>query len=110
MTEKKQGFKDVLNIRVDEALSREVERIAQVQGTSASEVARQLIRHGVEVERQAQASMLALPYQWDTSKMRGRVVIDAKWEPYTRREVLDMDYPDLDELEERALWFEEGAK
>jgi len=33
MTEKKQGLKDVLNIRVDEALSREIERIAQVEGS-----------------------------------------------------------------------------
>jgi predicted transcriptional regulator len=106
MTEKKQGLKDVLNIRVDEALAREVERIAQVQGTSASEIARQLIRHGVEVERQAQASLLALPYEWDTSKMRGRVVIDAKWVPYTRREVLEADSLDLDEIDERTVWFE----
>jgi hypothetical protein len=42
--------------------------------------------------------------------MRGRIVIDAKWEPYTRREVLDMDYPDVDELEERSLWFEGSSK
>ncbi len=34
MTEKKQGLKDVLNIRVDEALSREIERIAQVEELS----------------------------------------------------------------------------
>ena len=76
--EKKQPLSDVLNIRVDEDLAREIERIAEWQGTSASEVARQLIRHGVEVERQAQASTLRLPYRWDLTKMRGRVVIEAK--------------------------------
>lgn len=106
MTEKKPGLKDVLNIRVDEPLAREVERIAQVQGTSASEIARQLIRHGVEVERQAQASLLALPYEWDTSKMRGRVVIEAKWVPYTRREVFEMDNLDPDDIDDRAIWVE----
>jgi hypothetical protein len=104
--EKKQALSDVLNVRVDEDLAREVERIAQWQGTSASEVARQLIRHGVEVERQSQASMLRLPYSWDLTKMRGRVVIDAKWVPYTRREVWEMDFPDVEELEQESIWFQ----
>ena len=35
--------------------------------------------------------MLRLPYDWDTEKMPGRVVIDAKWQPYTKRELLDME-------------------
>src|SRR6516162_2281625 len=92
MTEKKTQLRGVLNLRVDEALSREIERIAAEHGTSASEMARQLIRHGVEVERQVQASKLRLPYDWDMQKMRGRVVIQAEWKAYTRREVLEMDY------------------
>jgi predicted transcriptional regulator len=106
MTDKKQALSDVLNIRVDEALAREIERIAQVQGTSGSEVTRQLIRHGVEVERQAQASMLSLPYEWDVSKMRGRITIEAKWVPYTRREIFEAENFDPEEIEERAIWFE----
>ncbi len=102
----KKPLSDVLNIRVDEALAREVDRIAEWRGTSASEVARQLIRHGVEVERQVQASMLRLPYELDTTKMRGRIVIEAKWEPLTRREVANMDeLPDDPEGE--SLYFED---
>jgi hypothetical protein len=96
MTEK-QPMKDVLNIRVDEALGAEVERIAELQGTSASEAARHLIRRGVEVERQVEASKLRLPYEWDISKMPGRVVIEAKWQPYTRRQIAEMEYPPDDD-------------
>jgi hypothetical protein len=97
MTEKKQQLSGVLNLRVDDALSGEIDRIAGVHGTSASEVARQLIRHGVEVERQVQASLLRVPYDWDTKKMPGRIVIEAKWSPYTRGELLRMDYPPEDD-------------
>ncbi len=97
MTEKKQQLSDVLNLRVDAALAREIERIAALQGTSASEVARNLVRHGVEVERQVQASMLRLPYDWDTAKMPGRIRIEAKWEPYTRRELMEAEFGPADE-------------
>jgi hypothetical protein len=86
MTEKKQGLKDVLNIRVDEALSREIERIAGVEGLSASEAARKLLGYGVEVQRQVEASYLRLPYTLDREQTWGRVVIDAAWKPYTPRE------------------------
>ena len=71
MTEKKQALKDVLNIRVDEALSREIDRIAKVEGLSASEAARKLLGHGVEVQRQVEASYLKLPYTLD--RENGRV-------------------------------------
>jgi Ribbon-helix-helix protein, copG family len=106
MTDKKQALSDVLNVRVDEPLAREVARIAERQGVAVSEVARQLIRHGVEVERQAEASLLKLPYAWDISKMRGRIVIEANWEPYTRAEVWDMENPDPDAWAEKMPWFE----
>jgi hypothetical protein len=91
MTEKKQALKDVLNIRVDEALSREIERIAQVEGLSASEAARQLLGHGVEVQRQIEASYLKLPYTLDRDKTEGRVVIEAAWRPYTQRELWERE-------------------
>ena len=101
MTEKKQQLSGVLNLRVDEALSREIERIAARQGTSVSEMARQLIAHGVEVERQVEASKLRLPYDYDLEKMRGRVVITAEWAAFTRREILAMEYvPDPDEMDD----------
>ena len=91
MTEKKQALKDVLNIRVDEALSREIDRIAQVEGLSASEAARKLLGHGVEVQRQVEASYLKLSYTLDREKTEGRVVIDAAWKPYTPRELQERE-------------------
>src|SRR4051794_10110187 len=97
MTEKRQGLKGVLNVRVDDALSREVERIAKVEGTSASEAARKLIGYGVEVQRQVEASYLRLPYTLDRENTPGRVVIEAQWKPYSPRELWER------EAEERAM-------
>ena len=91
MTEKKPALKDVLNIRVDEALSREIDRIAQVEGLSASEAARKLLGHGVEVQRQVEASYLMLPYTLDREKTEGRIVIEAAWKPYSQRELWERE-------------------
>lgn len=91
MTEKKQALKDVLNIRVDEALSREIDRIAQVEGLTASEAARKLLGHGVEVQRQVEASYLQLPYTLDREQTEGRIVIEAAWRPWTRRELWERE-------------------
>jgi len=105
MTEKKQGLKDVLNIRVDEALSREIERIARVEGLSASEAARKLLGHGVEVQRQVEASYLRLPYTLDRATTEGRVVVEASWKPYTQRELREQERELdalIDEAEERG--------
>lgn len=90
MAEKKQ-FKDVLNLRVDEALSREIDRIAKVEGTSASEAARKLLGYGVEVQRQVEASYLRLPYTLDREKAEGRVVVEAAWKRYTPRELWELE-------------------
>ena len=91
MTEKKQGLSGVLNLRVDEALSREVDRIATVEGLSASEAARKLLGYGVEVQRQVEASYLRLPYTLDRATTEGRVVIDAAWRPYSPRELWELE-------------------
>jgi hypothetical protein len=100
MTEKKQALKDVLNIRVDEALSREIDRIAHVEGLSASEAARKLLGHGVEVQRQVEASYLLLPYTLDRGNTEGRVVIDAGWKPYTPRELWEREREIQDFIDE----------
>jgi hypothetical protein len=100
MTEKKQSLSGVLNLRVDEALSREVDRIAAVEGLSASEAARKLLGHGVEVQRQVEASYLQLPYTLDREKTPGRIVIEAAWRPYSPRELWEI------ESEEQALMYE----
>src|SRR5436309_1715564 len=91
MTEKKQSLSGVLNLRVDDALSREVERIAKVEDSSASEAARKLLTYGVEVQRQVEASYLRLPYTLDVEKTEGRVVITAEWRPYTPRELWEQE-------------------
>jgi hypothetical protein len=91
MTTKKQSLSGVLNLRVDDALSREIDRIAAVEGTSASEAARKLLGHGVEVQRQVEASYLRLPYSLDREKTPGRIVIEAEWKPYSRRELWEQE-------------------
>jgi hypothetical protein len=99
MTEKK-AFNEVLNLRVDEALSREIDRIAKVEGTSASEAARKLLGFGVDVQRQVEASYLRLPYTLDREKTEGRVVIEAQWKPYTPRELWEIDMRERDMIDE----------
>jgi hypothetical protein len=92
MTEKKQSLSGVLNLRVDDALSREIDRIAAVEGgTSASEAARKLLGYGVEVQRQIEASYLRLPYSLDREKTPGKVEIEAAWRPYSTRELWEME-------------------
>lgn len=103
MAEKKESLTKVLNVRVDEALSREIDRIARVDGISASEAARKLVGYGVEVQRQIEASYLRLPYTLDPDSTEGRVVIEAGWKPYTPREWFEMEMDaraHIDELEE----------
>ena len=91
MTEKKKALSGVLNLRVDEALSREIDRIAAVEGISASEATRKLIGYGVEVQRQVEASYLRLPYSLDRATTPGRVVIEAAWTAYSRRELWEQE-------------------
>jgi hypothetical protein len=103
MTPKKQSLSGVLNLRVDDALSREIDRIAAVEGISASEAARKLLGHGVEVQRQVEASYLRLPYSLDREKTSGRIVIEAAWKPYSRRELWEQEREQeaaIDEAEE----------
>jgi hypothetical protein len=99
----KKPLSDVLNIRIDDALAREVGRMAKVEGKSASEVARQLMEFGVEVQRQIEASYLKLPYTLDVEATEGRVVIEAAWKPYTKRELWEIErrfMAQIDEAEE----------
>ncbi|MCW2963253.1 MAG: hypothetical protein JWO17_505 [Actinomycetia bacterium] len=105
MTEKKQQLSGVLNLRIDDALAREVDRIAGVEATSASEAARKLLGYGVEVQRQIEASYLRLPYNLDRETVEGRLVIEAAWKPYTQRELWDREdafEAQLSDAEDRA--------
>src|SRR5438093_9301186 len=99
---KKEALSRVLNVRVDDALSREIDRIAKVDGTSASEAARKLIGYGVNVQRQLEASYLKLPYTLDVENTEGRVVIDAAWKPYSARELFEIEMEERDRIDEAA--------
>jgi hypothetical protein len=106
MTEKRQTLSGVLNLRVDEALSREIDRIAAVERLSASEAARKLLGYGVDVQRQVEASYLRLPYTLDREKTEGRVVIEAAWKPYSRRELWEREQEVEQAIEEAQAYGE----
>jgi hypothetical protein len=81
-------LREVLNVRLDEALAREIQRIAKVQGKSESEVARTLLGYGTEVERRLEAQRLMRHYAASENRSFGSVVIEARWEPMSQ-ETLD---------------------
>jgi hypothetical protein len=84
MQEGKKPLREALNLRIDDGLAREIERIATSQGTSASEAARQLLAYGVEVQRRLEAQKLGrdLGDQFDPDTA-GRIVISAEFVPYS---------------------------
>jgi hypothetical protein len=91
---------DVLNLRLDSGLLAEIQRMSEWRGTSASEMARELMRHGVAVERQLEAQELHRPY--DQTKIerdpdRGYLRIEARWVWFSAKELAERQ-ADLDEL------------
>jgi plasmid stability protein len=90
MTETKKPLREALNLRIDDSLASEIERIAARHGRSASEVARTLLTHGVQVDRQLEAQELRRHFEADYSDVAGRIVIEAKFEPYTWAEAYQM--------------------
>ena len=48
---KEKVYSEVLNLRVDEAMSKEIKRIATQRGAAESEAARMLIEWGIEAHR-----------------------------------------------------------
>jgi hypothetical protein len=88
-------LKEVLNVRLDEPLARELRRIAGSQGSSESEVARGLLRYGIEVSRRLEAHRLSQHWEWEQPKpndpfdhIPGVVEIEAKWRPMTEDELV----------------------
>jgi hypothetical protein len=59
---KEKVYSEVLNLRIDEAMSKEIERISVQQGTPASETARMLLEWGIEAHRAREIAMLQLRY------------------------------------------------
>ena len=65
---KEKVYSEVLNLRVDEAMSREIKRIAGQEGQPESEAARQLIDWGIEAHRAREIARLRLPYDVETPR------------------------------------------
>lgn len=85
-------LREVLNVRLDEPLSREIRRIATARKVTESEVARQLLSYGAEVARKLEASELMKDYAMKDERPH-RMVIEARYEPYTEEELEAMGYP-----------------
>jgi hypothetical protein len=91
MADKKEPLSGVLNLRIDDGLTAEIDRIARLRGESASEVARRLLGYGAEVERRLQAQRLMQNYDREfADDVAGRVVISAEFVPYTWREAAEI--------------------
>jgi hypothetical protein len=84
-------LKEVLNVRLDVPLARELGRIAATEGRSESEVARTLLGYGIEVVRRLEADAFRRPFAWkeeaDDEPYPGVIEIEARWRPMTEAEI-----------------------
>jgi hypothetical protein len=86
-------LREVLNVRLDEPLAREIGRIAAVRGTSESDVARTLLGYGIEVVRRLEVQQYSQPFEWeaDEADLADRwptmIEIEARERPMTDEEV-----------------------
>jgi hypothetical protein len=83
-------LKEILNLRLDVPLAKEIRRLAQAQGRSESEVARTLLGYGAEVERRLEAQRLEGHYSSHDDDRPGRVEVKAQFIPYTWKEIQEM--------------------
>ncbi len=77
---KEKVYSEVLNLRVDAALSREVKRIGAQHETSDSDAARRLLAWGVEAHRAMEARELLRAYDAPESDFPTRMRISVRWE------------------------------
>ncbi|HEU5371301.1 MAG TPA: hypothetical protein VFU51_02810 [Gaiellaceae bacterium] len=75
-------YSEVLNLRVEEALSQEVKRIAGQHETSDSDAARRLLAWGVEAHRAMEAHRLLQRYDAEESHIPLRMKITVRYEPF----------------------------
>ncbi len=82
-------LKEVLNVRLDEPLARELRRIATDKARTESEVARELLSYGVEVARRLDAQRFSKPYgsEYRDRDEIGVVEIEARWRRLTEDEL-----------------------
>jgi hypothetical protein len=82
---------EVLNVRLEQPMAREIGRIAAVRGTSESDVARTLLGYGIEVVRRLEAARYAQSFEWrdeqDEDRWPDTVEIEARLRPMTDEEV-----------------------
>lgn len=79
---KESNLSVALNLRIDEAMSRELKRIAHQHDTTESDAARRLLRWGIEAHRSMEATLLDRPYYVQDSDGPYRMRIRAVWEEY----------------------------
>ena len=79
---KEKTYTEVLNLRIDAPLSREIKRIAAQREKSESDVARMLLGWGVEAHRNMEAKELLRPYDLEPPERPVRMVIDVRWEEF----------------------------
>jgi hypothetical protein len=96
-------LKEILNLRLDAPLAKEIRRLATAQSRSESEVARTLLGYGAEVERRLEAQRLSQHYSEQDADRAGRVEIRAEFVPYTWDEVEKMREK-LEHGEQRPTW------
>lgn len=100
MTERKT---DILNLRLDPALAREVDRIADWRGKTASEVARDLLHYGITVERELEAQELKRGFQVspvDRAADDVRINVHASYHFLSRRELAEIDAAANEEVDQ----------
>lgn len=91
MQEEKKPLREALNIRLDDTLAKEIDRIAAANGESASVTARRLLGFGAEVERRLEAQKLMRNYEDQyPADVAGRIVIQAEFVPYTWKEAAEI--------------------
>jgi len=96
-------LKEILNLRLDAPLAKEIRRLAAAQERSESEVARTLLGYGAEVERRLEAQRLNRHYSVEDADRPGRVQIQAEFVPFTWPEVEKMR-EQLENGEQTPTW------
>lgn len=88
MQKSSKPLREALNLRIDDDLATEIDRIAKLQDKSASEVARQLLGYGAEVHRRLEAQRLMQHHGREfADNVAGRIEIKAEFVPFTWQEV-----------------------
>lgn len=78
---KEKVFSEVMNLRIDETMSKEIKRIAKYRElASDSETARLLIDWGITAHRDMEAKRLRRPYDYEGPDYPTEMVIGVWWE------------------------------